>query len=180
MVRGIIKEMVFEIQIEPVAIKNFGQFYAFAQDFILNHYLDYPPKLRKKYLELEFDPKIIKKRIKKGEDLILIAWVKEKVVGFLVNSFESGGCAHLQWFGVDKNYRNSGIGSRLLKEMEKKIIEKKYHFVILWTESQSNIEYYKKRGYDLVGLQKQSWFGQDEYLMQKNLCPPFLKELGVK
>lgn len=153
--------------------KDFDRFYNFASDFILNRYQDYPPEVRKKYLEQDLDKKQLVEDIEKGNAQVLVAFSAGGIVGFAVLGFERGGAVHIQWLAVDEKYRGHGIGSQLLVLSEEVAKEHKCHFVILWTESEKNIEFYQKRGYYLVGLQRQAWYGIDENLMQKNLCPPF-------
>lgn len=170
-----------KFKVEPLKLEDFDKFYRFSHDFILEQYLDYSPKLREKYFEIEFEPKEVKKMLKNGEKVVFLAWSEGKIIGFTTVdiNFKKGGCAWVQWLGVDKKFRRFGAGTELLKAVEEVAVKQKCHFLILWTESKKNIEYYLKRGYYLVGLQKQSWFGQDEYLLQKNLCRPFYKELGI-
>lgn len=162
-----------DYQVKKLDLKDFSRFYRFASDFILNKYQDYPPEVRRKYLEIDLDQKQLKKKLKQGKAEVLIAFLNREIVGFTVLNFEPGGGVHVQWLAVDERYRGQGVGSRLLQLTEKVAKDHQCHFIVLYTESEKNIKYYEKRGYKLVGLLKESWFGMNENLMQKSLCPPF-------
>lgn len=162
--------------IQKLKLADFDQFYTFARDFVLRKYLDFPPAVRRGYWRSEFDKAGLKEAIQEGEIIILLAVADQKIIGFTYLTFETGGGAILQWLVVDKDYRGQGVGSQLLSEAEIITKKKKNHFLYLWTESQKNIDYYKKRGFYLVGRQKEAWFGLNENLLQKNLCPPFSKQ----
>jgi len=162
-----------EYIVEELKPGDFEKFYEFASDFILNRYEDYPRQVRKKYLENDLNKDQLKEDIKKAEAEVLVAFAEGGIIGFAVLAFERGGATHIQWMAVDEKHRGHGVGSKLLSLAEEVAKEHKCHFVILWTESEKNIKFYQKRGYYLVGLQRQAWYGIDENLMQKNLCPPF-------
>lgn len=164
---------MIEFKVERLEIVDFARFYRFAKDFVLDRYLDYPAAVRRKYLETDLERKQLRKAVKKKETVGLTAVLKGKVIGFAVLNFQRGGAVHIQWLAVDQKYRDQGVGSQILKEVEVVAKERKCHFMILWTESRKNIDFYQKRGYCLVGLQRESWYGMDEYLMQKNISKPF-------
>lgn len=162
-----------DYQIKQLNIKDFEKFYSFAHDFILEQFLDYPPVVREKWWEEEFNKKKLLGNIKKEDVIILLAYADNVIVGFSYLVLEYGGSLYVCWLCVDKPYRGIGIGSEFLKKIEETALNKKRHFIHLSTENLRNIEYYKKRGFDLIGLHKESWFGMDEYSMQKNLRKPF-------
>lgn len=76
---------------------------------------------------------------------------------------------HFEWLGVRKEHRNKGIATLLIKKVEETAKKHKLHYLYLFTEKQANIDFYKKRGFFYIGLHKNSWFGENEYLMSKHL-----------
>lgn len=165
-----------KFKVEQLKIKDFKEFYKFVKDFILKQFLDYPPRIRRFYLKKNLNQDSLKKALKTKEKVILVARSEEKIIGFILIAFDRGGGTHCSWFGVDENFRNHGVGSRLMREIEKLAQRRKCHFIYFWTENRNNIKFYQKRGYYLVGLQKESWYGMDEYLMQKNIGKPVSKQ----
>lgn len=160
-------------QVKKLDLKDFNKFYSFASDFILNKYADYPFAVRKKYFENDLDKKQLKKDLKKGDSEVVVACDATKIIGFTILNFQKGGAVHVQWLVVDEKYQGQGIGSQLLELIEEVAREHKCHFIILYTESEKNIKFYEKRGYQFIGLQKESWYGMNENLMQKNISKPY-------
>ncbi len=160
-------------QVKELKVKELKRFCPFATGFILNQFLDYPLKIRRKYIKDDFDRRKLRGEIKNGRRIILTASEEKEFIGFASFYFERGGGVVLQWLGVDKNRRCRGVGSRILEEVAKKAKEHHCHFIVLSTENENNIKYYQKRGFYLVGLHKEAWYGVDENLMQKNICRPF-------
>lgn len=165
-----------KFKVEWLKIKDFRKFQRFARDIILDQFLDYPSRIRKYYWKKDFNRDDLKRGLKTKKNMILLAKSPEKIIGFAFLNCDRGGGVQVSWLGVDKSFRQKGIGSSLLKEIEKHARQHQCHFIYLWTENKNNIKFYQKRGYYLVGIQRESWFGMDEYLMQKNIGKPFSKQ----
>ena len=70
---------------------------------------------------------------------------------------------------VDKNFRKSGIGSKLLKEAEKEAARRGCHHVHLDTMSWQAPEFYKKHGYEAVAVISDIPKGYEKYVLVKSL-----------
>ena len=68
---------------------------------------------------------------------------------------------------VHEEHRNKGIGTRLLREAEKEAIRRGCHHVHLDTMSWQAPEFYKKHGYEVVGVLPDIPAGNQKYLLQK-------------
>lgn len=167
-------------KIEQLKIEGFENFYVFAKDFIFNQFLDYSPQLRVYWWRVDFEKDSLRKKLAGGENTVLLGKVGKEIVGFSLINYGPGGGVHLSWMGVDERYRGQGIGSAFLRETEKLALRHYSHFIYLWTENDRNIEFYKKRGFYYVGVQREAWCGMDEHLMQKNIAKPFKKILEKK
>jgi hypothetical protein len=55
--------------------------------------------------------------------------------------------------------------------MEKVMKEKDAHMLYLYS-GQGKVPFYKKVGYEWVGVMKKSWFGQDHHVFTKLLSEP--------
>jgi len=75
-------------------------------------------------------------------------------IGIAENERENGGY-YLHYFAVDIDYRNKGIGSKLLQLAEDFVKDKKGRFVLIDTGSieifQAARNFYQKHGYKKVG-----------------------------
>jgi ribosomal protein S18 acetylase RimI-like enzyme len=134
---------------------------------------DFPTYSHKTILAYQkiFNKKYFTKQIKDKNNIIFGVFNNNELIGFLnVLLQEYGGVAYIDWLAVKKGFRNEGIGSKLLNEADQWSLKNKCHYIFLNTETLSNIDYYKKRGYRYVGVHKNSWFGEDEHILGKNLC----------
>ncbi len=140
---------------------------------------EYQPKVAAVY-KVYFNDKFFTKFLLKKTNSILGAFANDVIVAVLVIMGHDGGVVEFNWLFVNKNYRNNGLASELLKKGENWALEKKYHYIMFHTENIGLVEFYKKRGYEHVGLQKKMYFGIDEHLMQKVLRDKPFEEIFAK
>lgn len=73
----------------------------------------------------------------------------------------------IEYIIVDSNYRKKGIGTKLLKEVEKNNVK---NITLEVRESNiSAIEFYKKNGYNIETIRKNYYGIENGYLMLKEL-----------
>ena len=70
---------------------------------------------------------------------------------------------------VHENHRKKGIGSKLLHEAEKEAVNRGCHHVHLDTMSWQAPEFYKKHGYEIIGILPDIPSGNQKYLLVKAL-----------
>ncbi len=137
-------------------------------------------------------------RLKKDADLMLYAEYKEEVVGLVFGYVEENQSITVAMVASDARYRNRGIASSLLHELEKRVQAKGYHFIVLGAEETAE-EFYIKCGYashlfiiaqppltlaDLRSLNtkyKEAWTYDDGKVIRLSLLTPQIdKELQHK
>ncbi len=102
-----------------------------------------------------------------------VAEINRDIAGFIVfrvfDGFPLGG--YIRAIGVDPRYRSMGIGSSLLNYAENIIFKyRKNVFLLVSSFNSGAIEFYKKRGYQVVGVIRDAIIkGADEIIMRKTL-----------
>lgn len=114
---------------------------------------DYP-RVRRNLLEGNiFDQEMdaeerLSEKISRDPESILVATIDNKIVGnvFIV---EDGWAAFVFRLAVVKEYRNRGIGKRLMQEAEERIRKKGYNelHILVHTDETELQGYYEKLGY---------------------------------
>ena len=70
---------------------------------------------------------------------------------------------------VDESHRKKGIGSRLLRAAEEEAAQRGCHHVHLDTMSWQAPDFYKKHGYEVIGVLPNIPDGNQKYLLMKTL-----------
>ena len=136
----------------------------------------YQSQTIKQYRDRVFNQKYFRKSLTQKNHFTFLAAEQGEIVGLISFSAEFGGVIFVEWLVVKKPYRKKGIGSQLLAKVESWAMAHHYHFLYLFTETQSNLGYYQSRGFKHVGVMENSWFGENEHLMSKSLVnQPFAK-----
>ena len=79
------------------------------------------------------------------------------------------GWMYIDILWVHEGHRKKGIGSRLLHEAEKEALRRGCHHVHLDTMSWQAPEFYKKQGYEIIGILPDIPNGNQKYLLTKDL-----------
>ena len=79
------------------------------------------------------------------------------------------GWMYIDILWVREDYRKKGIGSKLLTEAEKEAVKRGCHHVHVDTMSWQAPDFYKKHGYEVVGILPDIPKGNQKYLLIKTL-----------
>ncbi len=100
---------------------------------------------------------------------ILVVEERDKMVGYVMLEGINFGVGYLGWIGILKEYQGKGLGSMLMKEMEKWCRNNEIHKIELETQEPELQHFYEKHGYKLEGIRKNSWQHLDNYMFGKEL-----------
>jgi len=140
-----------------------------ARDFAALHKLDqacFPPGISYSKFSLQYFLSLPAADCLVAEDGKILA-------GFLLAE-SNPPLAHIITLDVAAPFRRTGLGSRLLAEMEKHFQFKEVHSVLLETavDNESGIAFWQHHGYRTEAVLKRYYLGRvDAYEMRKRLLP---------
>jgi ribosomal protein S18 acetylase RimI-like enzyme len=121
--------------------------------------------LNKSEVSIDY-PQLIQEKIRREEDISVVAEIDGKAVGFMFCEIISGGFGLLEesgWivmFGIDPNFMGQGIGKRLAEEIFSLCIKKgirKIYSSVRW-DSVDLLSFFKTLGFDrsdFINLEKE-------------------------
>ncbi len=103
-----------------------------------------------------------------GQSIHLMACEKGKVVGMGRVHFNSPKEAQIRYMAVEESLQGKGVGTRVLRELEKRAERKGAGHIIL-NARESAVGFYKKNGYRIVGNAHTLFGVIPHYKMRKKL-----------
>ena len=88
-------------------------------------------------------------------------------------------CAYLFAFRIKPEYRNAGLGTRILKVVEEDLSKRNYHEISL-NVAKANlnaIRFYSRLGYEIVGSESGEWSYRDHLNNMQHVVEPAWKML---
>lgn len=94
------------------------------------------------------DPDEILKKLQRDPDLFLVATSDEKIIGTVIGGFD-GRRGLIYHLAVDQDYREKGIGSQLMDEVENRLRLKGCirSYLLVTRDNESAMHFYEKRGW---------------------------------
>ena len=121
--------------------------------------------IKKSEVSIDY-PQLIQEKIRREEDINIVAEIDGKAVGFMFCEIISGGFGLLEesaWivmFGIDPNFMGQGVGKRLAEEIFSLCIKKgirKIYSSVRW-DSVDLLSFFKTLGFDrsnFINLEKE-------------------------
>ncbi|MBR9916068.1 MAG: GNAT family N-acetyltransferase [Algicola sp.] len=109
------------------------------------------------------------------ERISLVATKGDRLLGCASGLAHKNGKAYSGWFKLtdlftEKEFRNQGIGSALLKELEDNIRRLGIQNIWLWTSGQASLRFYGRHGY-VQFTEMETWYsdGSSRVGLRKNI-----------
>ena len=130
----------------------------------------------KKYYDLRWkvlrkpwkQPKGSEKDEREKEAIHIMAYIDSQIVGAGRLHFNTEKEAQIRYMAIEKKYRRKGIGSLILKELEKRAKETCAEYIILNAREKA-VNFYKKHGYKIVKRTYTLFGSINHWEMQKRL-----------
>ena len=132
---------------------------------IMQGFPEYSSKTLKHLVEKKFRTKVLKLPIKLG------AFNGKELIGYLLAEKPVGGVIYISWLAVIKSQQKKRIGTKLLKSFEKIALKNGAHNV-QFDSNERNLDFYKSKGYGVIGLDKKSYYGIDSFIVKKIIQEP--------
>ncbi|OGK20275.1 hypothetical protein A3C23_04955 [Candidatus Roizmanbacteria bacterium RIFCSPHIGHO2_02_FULL_37_13b] len=101
--------------------------------------------------------------LKTNQKTIVIAQIENNIVGFAVIDNPYGGVSMCRWLGVDGNFRNKGIATKIIT-FWKTMAEKQGCHKLEVAAQENAKDFYSKIGLKDEGKRLSSYFGIDQYI----------------
>ena len=94
------------------------------------------------------NPDELRKKLQRDPDLFLVATIENEVVGCVIGGFD-GRRGMIYHLAVNQAYREEGIGSKLMAEVEKRLKAKGCirSYLLVTRENDSAMHFYQNRGW---------------------------------
>jgi ribosomal protein S18 acetylase RimI-like enzyme len=160
------------MQIREIKTKDIDSFLDFFRKSVKTQFDEYSKNSKDFFLKKEWTKQRIKNSIKGDYIIYLLAFEKDKIVGYLIGSHSYGGVATVMWLAVDDDCQGRGIGRRLMNTFIDFLKEEGAHKVKLDVTNKENLGFYKKLGFTVQCLSKKDYFGLDSHWMYKDIQKP--------
>ncbi|MDT2827239.1 GNAT family N-acetyltransferase [Enterococcus viikkiensis] len=103
------------------------------------------------------------------QPLVLAAWVEDQLAGGIVGRYQYD-TLYISLLGVDARFQKLGIGSELMRAIEKQAVEKGLKTITLTTKAYQALDFYLKQGYEVFGeIADVPMVGTTKYYLAKRI-----------
>lgn len=160
-----------KIVIKKISEKTLDEFYDFFQKSLQPLFSEYNPRDLDFIINKGWTRKRYGKRLKDKSKILFGAWVDGKLVGIMDTDAPFIGVSFGIWLMVDQKHQGHGVGSKLIEKFEEVSKKLGAHSVYLYS-GDTKVDFYKHRGYELVGVHRKAWFGHDHFYFAKQIAEP--------
>lgn len=150
-----------DITIKPATLSDLNQVQEFNLKLFKKEYEDYDRFLNLDWTLGETGTKYFKDKISKKDNCVLVAFAKDKMVGYLCGGIKQSGyykklpvMSELENIFVLEKYRSQGVGGRLYEEFVKWSKAKKVGKIIVtaYVKNKDAIKFYKANNFQEYGV----------------------------
>lgn len=154
--------------------KDLDEFFVLFSKLTKKQFPEYSKRIRDFFVKKEYNLEAIRAQVKSREIIIYLALSKGEVAAYLMVRPLVGGVSLGVWLAVSEAHQRKGLATKLLEVWAEDAKKEGMHKLHLWT-GKTNVEFYKKRGFKLVGRIPKNYYGADDYLFYKSIQKPLEK-----
>lgn len=170
--------MVMEVKIEKLKPEEVEIFWPVFSQVLKNDFPGYSLAVLDFFLNQVYTSSAFSYWLSQEEKTVLVAKIKEQIVGFAVLDRPYGGVCFCRWLGVLAKFQKQGIGKKLVDSWINYAQDYGCHKIEISSQPQAK-DFYHKYGLELEGKRKLSYFGIDLYIFGKILDQP-REEIMIK
>lgn len=159
-------ENVTIARIDNTKAENFFELYKAITEADFNNW---PREIKDRWYSVDYSLGYWEDILAEGELPIFVAFNNITMLGYVVLKNINFGVGHIGWVGVLKEFQGKGIGKQLLNTIEEWAKENGIHKLELEVQEPKLQAFYKKQGYVLEGIRRNSWQHLDNYMFGKVL-----------
>ena len=165
------KIRLVKIKIESLRREELSSFWAVFAKLLQNDFPGYSKAVVDYFLNKTYSQKNFDYWLSTGWKIILVAKLRNKIVGFAVLDKPYGGVCFCRWLGVLKGFRNRGVGKKLIEKWISCAKNYGCHKVEVASQPEAR-GFYKKCNLNLEGERKLSYFGINQYIFGRIIGYP--------
>lgn len=162
------------MSIRRIREKDIDPFFSVFKRCLRTQFPEYSNELINAFLRKYWSKRKYRNQVKNKNKLLLGAWVGKKLVGVLDANMPFGGVSFCAWIMVESEFQRRGVGRKLIAEWTRVVKKAGAHSIYLDADRR-NRAYYKKLGFEEIGLWRGSWFGLDSLIYTKLIQKPRAK-----
>lgn len=159
------------ITVTSALTSDLAKFYNFFRSTLHEDFPYYSQNCIRYFLKEGYSLKSITNDLKKKERWLFLASDENKIVGYLLAIRQYGGVSYCQWVVVSRKHRHQQIATRLVDLWKQTAIEDGAHKLYL-TTVKDTLEFYKKLGFEVMGILPKGYYGTDNIDMYKSIAEP--------
>jgi ribosomal protein S18 acetylase RimI-like enzyme len=157
------------IEIKQISTNQLDDFINLFVTILKTDFKKWTKESKDFWIKEQYTKEYWKNSIEKNHYPILVAFEKEKMIGYILLESIDFGVGYLSWLGVLTECRRRGIGRMLMQSIEEWCKENGLHKIELDTQDKELFPFYKRFGYIQEGTKKDSWQHLDNYMFGKVL-----------
>jgi len=157
----------FDMKIEKLKKSDVGRVSSLLRELFFGMDKVFPKHALSNF-DFENSEDEISRLMGRNNRIYLVAKDGNEIMG-VAHGYHYGGVFYLVWLGVKEKFRGSGVGSALLRGLEKRVSKRCHKIYLISAVDLGALKFYEKNGYQCEGLLRKGWWSVDYYSLGKIL-----------